>query len=367
MSIEPDATPDRLALAAFAVDLAAIDGQPDRDLVARLFAARDRLPPFSRALLLHAMALGKEDPARLRDLARELEALVRIDGAAARVIVERRLDEVLDSDTRTTAMLLRALVAVDPAHPLVPRLAHGLLESRRGGRFRTTHDAAWALLALDDLRRARKRAPAGVEARVFLGDTLIREEHLRGPKPVAFGIPAAALLASSGRQLAFTADGPLHYHATLRFARRELPTQPVEAGIFLRRTARPLDPDPPAGPIGAGDLVLVQLDVATPSPRTAVVVESPLPGGFEAVDADLRLGGAWLRDLERTPATRRELHDDRVVYFVDDLPAGLTTFRYVVRASTPGTFVTPPARVEEMYAPDTFARTAAETTTIVAR
>jgi hypothetical protein len=113
--------------------------------------------------------------------------------------------------------------------------------------------------------------------------------------------------------------------------------------------------------------VLVELDVVTPSPRNAVVLESPLPGGFEPADADLRLGGAWVAQAEKTwPATRRELRDDRVIYFVDDLPAGLTTFRFVARASTPGTFVTPPARIEEMYAPDTFARTPTESVVVIA-
>jgi uncharacterized protein YfaS (alpha-2-macroglobulin family) len=56
-----------------------------------------------------------------------------------------------------------------------------------------------------------------------------------------------------------------------------------------------------------------------------------------------------------------------VVYFVDDLPAGLTVFRYVARAATAGTFVTPPARAEEMYVPETYGRTAGETVVVAAR
>ncbi|APR78669.1 Hypothetical protein A7982_04016 [Minicystis rosea] len=369
-SIAADASEDRLALAAFFADVDAIDGHPDRDLASRLFAARDRLPPFSRALLLHALALAKDDPAHLRELARDLESILRLDGASAHAVVARHFERLLDSDTRTTAMILRAFLALDPAHPLGPRLARGILDARRGGRFRTTHDAAWALLALDDLRRARPPAPHGTSARVFLGDALLRESELENAKPVSFGVPAATLLGAGTRPLGFTATGPLHYHARLRFARRELPMQAVESGFLLHRTVRPLDgdgPDRPPGALVAGELVQVQLDVVTPSPRSAVVLESPLAGGLEAVATDLRLGGAWLRAWEKHErATRRELRDDRVLYFVDELPAGLATFRFVARASTPGNFVTPPARVEEMYAPDTFARTASETVTIVA-
>jgi hypothetical protein len=362
--------PEPLAVAAFVADLAAAADTPDRALTTRLFAARDTLPPFSRALLLHAMALAHEDPARVADLRRELESLVRLDGAAARVATAEHFHALLDSDTRTTAMLLRALVALDPAHPLVARLARGLLESRHGGRFRTTQEAAWALLALDDLRRARPPAPEGTLARVFLGSALLHESRLTGAASVGFGVPAAHLLATSGQPLAFTADGPLYYRARLHFARRELPTEPVESGLFLRRTVRPVDgdgPEHPAGTVFAGELLAVQLDLATPSPRHALVIESPLPGGLEPADLDLRQGGSWLRAWEQSGgATRRELRDDRVLYFIDELPAGVTTLRYVVRASTPGTFVLPPARAEEMYAPDTFSRTAAEVLTVVA-
>jgi hypothetical protein len=369
-AVTPEATADRLAVAAFVADLAALDGKLDAALAGRLFERREQLPPFSRALLLHALVLGKGDRAQIAELSRDLESTVRLDGGAARVVAQRYPGVPFDTDTRTTAMLLRALVAVDPAGPLVPRLARALLESRRGGRFRTTHEAAWALLALDDLRRARPPSDGGVEARVFLGDALLREATLRGAKPVAFTVPAASLLAAAGRPLTFSASGPLQYHARLRFARRDLPTDSIESGFFLRRTTRPLDPDGPEHPAGtftAGESVLVELDVVTPSPRNAVVLESPLPGGFEPADADLRLGGAWVAQAEKTwPATRRELRDDRVIYFVDDLPAGLTTFRFVARASTPGTFVTPPARIEEMYAPDTFARTPTESVVVIA-
>ena len=35
-------------------------------------------------------------------------------------------------------------------------------------------------------------------------------------------------------------------------------------------------------------------------------------------------------------------------------------YTYVARATTPGTFVVPPTRAEEMYSPETFGRTATD-------
>jgi alpha-2-macroglobulin len=362
--------PEDLALAAFVADVEAEDGHPDAALLDRLGKARAALPPSGRALLLHALALGHGDPAIRSDLARSLEAVLRIDGAAARAATPEgeNYDALLDSDTRTTALILRAFVAEAPDHPLVSRLGVGLLEARRGGRWRTTHEAAWALLALDALRRAHPPASAGLDARAFLGETLLAETPLSGAKAMSFEVPAAQLLGGQPLTFAASGGGTLHYHARLRFARREAPAEPVEAGFFLGRVER--SPGRGAGKPGTftvGDLVQVELTVATPSPRRFVALTSPLPGGFEPADTDLRLGGSWLRDLESRPIGRRELRDDRVVYFVDDLPSGVTTFRYVARATSIGTFSEPPAQVEEMYTPETFARTAAETITIVPR
>jgi uncharacterized protein YfaS (alpha-2-macroglobulin family) len=41
------------------------------------------------------------------------------------------------------------------------------------------------------------------------------------------------------------------------------------------------------------------------------------------------------------------------------MPAGIYHYRYLARATTLGRFVVPPTRVEEMYQPEVFARSAA--------
>ena len=43
--------------------------------------------------------------------------------------------------------------------------------------------------------------------------------------------------------------------------------------------------------------------------------------------------------------------------FTPPLWEGIHTYTYVARATTPGEYVAPPARAEEMYAPETFGRT----------
>jgi uncharacterized protein YfaS (alpha-2-macroglobulin family) len=62
--------------------------------------------------------------------------------------------------------------------------------------------------------------------------------------------------------------------------------------------------------------------------------------------------------------TRSEVRDDRVLFFADQLPAGLSHYRYLARATTKGRFVLPPTRVEEMYEPEVFGRTGAQEVTV---
>jgi len=59
----------------------------------------------------------------------------------------------------------------------------------------------------------------------------------------------------------------------------------------------------------------------------------------------------------------QNLRDDRAESYASWLWAGTHEFSYVARATTPGTFVVPPSRAEEIYAPEVFGRSA--TTTMI--
>ena len=54
------------------------------------------------------------------------------------------------------------------------------------------------------------------------------------------------------------------------------------------------------------------------------------------------------------------MRDDRVLFFVEHLAAGMYHYRYLARATTFGSFVVPPTRAEEMYTPEVFGRTGAD-------
>jgi uncharacterized protein YfaS (alpha-2-macroglobulin family) len=297
-------------------------------------------------------------------------------------------------------MALRAMIATDPKHALAGRLAKGLLGARNKGTWRSTQETAWALLSLDDYRRAQEKAPAEFDARVFVGETMIFEQPFQGrslaPKSETFAMDKLLSAGAGGSALAFQVKGrgELFYEARLRYAKKELPRQGLDRGFYVKKTVRSVRPDGLKDALGtvpsasassaaAGDLVLVDLIVVTPDPREHVVVEDPLPAGLEAVQAELATtarsldvtdvyGEGDVRSGEQSDDDarsgggaytfawyHREVHDDKVLTFVPHMPAGMFHYRYLARATTVGRFVAPPTRAECMYEPETFGRTGA--------
>ena len=53
----------------------------------------------------------------------------------------------------------------------------------------------------------------------------------------------------------------------------------------------------------------------------------------------------------------QNFRDERAEAFASLLWEGVYNYTYVARATTPGQFVVPPAKAEEMYHPETFGRT----------
>jgi len=395
-----------LAAGPFIVDVLAENGEPDPGRVSFYFDHRAEIPLFSQALLLHAMVLSKVDPAGVEKLAAEIEGHVRLDGNVARAVGNAgdHYAVLMDSDTRTSALVLRGLLAARAGHPLASRLAMGLLAARRGGTWRSTQETAWSLLAIDDYRRAQEKTEPDFVAHVFLGEAEIQSAAFHGrtfEQPRA-EVPAARLVAMAGAPLGFTVEGQgrLFYEARLRYAKKALPRDGLERGFYVRKTLRTVQPEGLADalksvPEGSArgfrgsDLVLGDIVVVTPSPREFVVIDDPLPAGFEAVDARLATTGASADvdaasarsgadapgDDDDVAAERgyrpssfvREIRDDRVLFFVDHLSAGMFHYRYLARATSLGTFVLPPTKAEEMYAPEVFGRTGADTIRVSAR
>ena len=155
--------------------------------------------------------------------------------------------------------------------------------------------------------------------------------------------------------------GTLHYQMRLDYARKTLPSEATERGLTVVRNVRRVSPSD--GPFVEGEVVRVDIVVASPVARFGVAVESPLPGGLAAVAPELMDADPEYALPQADPKRvwdGRELREDRALFFVDQLPAGLSTFSFYVRALHPGDFLLPPTSAFEMYAPEVRGATATE-------
>jgi uncharacterized protein YfaS (alpha-2-macroglobulin family) len=127
--------------------------------------------------------------------------------------------------------------------------------------------------------------------------------------------------------------------------------------------------------IRAGSRVRVRVHLLNPARRYHVALVDPLPAGLEALNPELATtgnlpdessesnvyrGGRGVVDyywLWRGPwYDHQNLRDDRAEAFTALLWEGEHEYSYFARATTPGLFVAPPSKAEEMYSPETFGR-----------
>jgi hypothetical protein len=98
--------------------------------------------------------------------------------------------------------------------------------------------------------------------------------------------------------------------------------------------------------------------------RYHVALVDPLPAGLEPINSALATTeqlpsnedrvGQW--GWRRQWYEHENLRDERAEAFTSLLREGVHTYSYFARATTPGEFIVPPARAEEMYHPETFGR-----------
>lgn len=289
---------------------------------------------------------------------------------------------ILHSSRRTDAVVLEALLRTDPRNPLVAKTVRGLLGGRRAGRWSNTQENAWVLLALDRYFREYEAQTPDFVARVWLGDRFAGEHAFAGRTADRhqLTVPIDALVELNPESVTVGKEGAgrVYYRAGLRYAPRGLDLPSLDRGFSVERTYEAID-DPSDVLRGAdgvwrirpGARVRVTVTMVAPSRRVHVALVDPLPAGFEAVNTALRGADAdpGSDQPEVAPWTvshrgwwwgpwfqHQNLRDDRAEAFTTHLNAGVHTYSYVARATTPGEFIVPPPRAEEMYSPETFGR-----------
>jgi uncharacterized protein YfaS (alpha-2-macroglobulin family) len=369
----------RRSLIAFALSVRARAGDVDRTRVRRLVSdGLETLPLEAVGWLLFATAGDAELAPQRQALLKVLNNRVTETAGKAHFVTSYRDDGevMLASDRRADGVVLDALIATDPKNDLIPKLARGLLDGRAQGRWATTQENVFALLALERYFRTYENVTPDFVARLWLGEKFAGEQAFRGRTADSrqLAVPLGEIPAG-GAPLTLQKDGAgrLYYRAAMTYAPLNPDPKPFAAGFEVERVYEAVD-DPAdvrrdadgTWRIRAGARIRVKLVFSTDSVRYHVALADPLPAGLEALNPELAGTQAAPPDSDGTNwnwrrwwYSHQNLRDDRAEAFTETLWPGRFTYVYYARATTPGVFRVAPAKAEEMYHSETFGRTGA--------
>ena len=294
---------------------------------------------------------------------------------------------VLNSDRRADGVILEALIADQPASDLIPKIVRGLLAHRTRGHWENTQENVFILLALNRYFRSFEKVTPNFVARAWLGERFAGQQSFRGRSTdrQQVNVPMSYLVQQAEPNLVISKDGPgrLYYRVSMNYAPSDLNLKPADYGFTVERSYEGVD-DPKdvsrdsegLWHIKAGTRVRVRLTMVAAARRYHVALVDPLPAGFETLNPTLATTGSIPGDAQQTGVVEyadrsygygwwwwnpqwfehQNLRDERTEAFTSLLWEGVYKYSYVARATTPGDFVVPPAKAEEMYHPETFGR-----------
>jgi uncharacterized protein YfaS (alpha-2-macroglobulin family) len=334
-----------------------------------LYEYRHSLGLYGKAYLAQALHLLDPEDARIGSLLSDLEAAAVLSAAGAHWEEGERDYWNWNTDTRTTAIVLNALAQIDPQGPLTANAVRWLMAHRESGRWHTTQETAWSLIALTNWMRASREYETDYAFAIGLNGEMLEQGNATQKnltETVRLQVELEDLLKETANYLVFTrgeGTGNLYYSAYLS---AELPVEeiePLDQGVSLARQYFTLDDSKtPITAIQRGELVRIRLTVVVPAALHYIVIDDPLPAGLEAVDSTLLTDTAVPASYTLEDYQERgwgwwyfphiERRDEKIVLSADYLPAGTYVYTYLARASTAGTFKVLPPTASEFYFPD---------------
>lgn len=345
----------------------------------RLWAAREKLNPYTRALFaLSCHGTGRAEWERV--LVRNMNnGLIedRQNGTAhwgESGIFYRWSQGGIEG----TAFSLRALLAIDPKSATIDPAMTWLVRNRRGSQWSNTRDTAIAIGALADYITLRKEDKPDWTAEVRVNGELVKTLRAEPGKVFEFEgkieVPAAKLRTGKNTiTIRRQGTGVLYASAGLSYFTRQKEIKPAGNEVFVQRRYFRTRQEPtlagvyktvreelrPGQRLVSGERVEVELSLEAKNDYEYLVIEDLKAAGLEPTE--VQSGFAWGEGL----AAHRELRDEKTAFFVSNMAEGKHTLKYELRAEVPGVFHALPALVHTMYIPEIRANSAGATVKIV--
>ncbi|MCX6359439.1 MAG: MG2 domain-containing protein [Armatimonadetes bacterium] len=343
--------------------LATIRSDRVRQAADDLYAKRDRLDTYARASLTMALhRLGGASAAKAATLAGEVAEAAHVAGTSAHWPADEGGFSWRSDDITVSARALRALLAVRPGDPRVLPAVRWLMSNRRGKAWETTRASAEAALALAEYLGHSGEMRPDYTASADVDGVTVASLDARTGGPFA---PAAAVTLTPGQlrgkswlTVRMSGAGALYWTALMTHTLPAEMARPFARGVTVRRTYGVTAEDPSlAGTVPSGADITVVTELEADANYRYVIVEDPIPSGCEVAPpttSDGRFNMPAFIDGERMRQAfvRQEVRDDKVVFFLNDLPKGRTRLTYRIHTEAPGLCRVLPAAASLVYFPE---------------
>lgn len=384
----------RWTISAYALYVRGVMGDNDREKAKKLLAEAtiEKMPFEALGWILSVLAGDATSSAEIEAITRFLMNRTTETAATANFVTNYGDGAwlIMYSNRRADGVLLESLIKVDPENTLVPKLVRGLLAHRTKGAWSNTQENVFILLALDKYFQAYEKVTPDFITRVWLGNAYAGEQRFSGRSTDSnvLNIPMSSLTGQGGTaDLLMDKQGPgrLYYRIGMKYAPKNLKLEPADYGFSVIRKYEAVDEpeDVKQNADGswtfkAGARVRVRLSMVAQARRYHVALVDNLPAGLEILNPGLAVTEAIPADTNRGNTgvavygsrsygrgsiwyranwfDHQNFRDERTEAFAALLWEGVYDYTYVTRATTPGQFVVPPAKAEEMYHPETFGR-----------
>ncbi len=245
------------------------------------------------------------------------------------------------SNTRDLAILLDALIEVNPKADAIPLVIDKLSSLRRYGRWGSTQDNAIALMALGK--------SVSRDAKTQNGDVIVTLPN--GEKFVNQSVELSTIDLLSGEvSIVTTKDAEANYFWQADGISNTSTVSDEDHGIQIRRQYLSTKNEKVnLNQLRQGDLIIVQLTLSSKDGKlNNVAVTDLLPMGLEIENARLSTSAdiPWLKSTAQPDYT--DIRDDRMNLYLT-LTEHEVVYYYTTRAVTVGNFAIPSVRAEAMY------------------
>tara|TARA_R110002096_G_scaffold159011_11_gene324666 strand:- start:3698 stop:9697 length:6000 start_codon:yes stop_codon:yes gene_type:complete len=366
-------------LDAYVASILAAEQRGESKMLDLLYWDRTNLTLYSKALLGLALEMKGRDEERDM-VVRNLEQLLVIDDENQTAYLNLQNGSYwwhwYGNQIETHAAYLKLLVAIDPKSETASGVVKYLLNNRRHGSYwYNTRDTAACIDAIADYFVKSGEAKPDMTLQILVDGQVRKNVEIGKDDLFSYDsqfLVGADELTNGEHQLEFRKEGtgPLYFNAYLTNFTKEDPITKTGLEVKVERRFWKLTPKNAqatvSGQLGqvveqnvdsydktridgesvlqSGDMVEVELIVESKNDYSYILIEDMKAAGMEPLD--VRSG--YFGQL----GAYRELRDEKVVFFLRNLPQGQHSLSYRIKAEIPGKFSALPTKIMGMYAPE---------------